>query len=97
MIRKQFALFLWLFFIGFTPIIAQKSAIYTHEAKDFDRAVGLYKEKQYQSAQILFDKVKSETKNIDEQADCAYYIANCAIRLNQSSFQCTLLVLANGD
>ena len=84
MIRKQFALFLWLFFIGFSPIIAQKSAIYTHEAKDFDRALGLYKEKQYQSAQILFDKVKSETKNIDEQADCAYYIANCAIRLNQS-------------
>ncbi|WP_309641396.1 tetratricopeptide repeat protein [Flavobacterium sp.] len=83
MIRKQFGLFLWLFFIGFAPVIAQKSAIYTHETKDFDRAVGLYKESQYQSAQILFDKVKSETKNIDEESDCAYYIANCAIRLNQ--------------
>ena len=84
MIRKQFRLFLWFIFIGLTPVIAQKSAIYTHEAKDFDRAVGLYKESQYQSAQILFDRVKSETKNTDEQADCAYYIANCAIRLNQS-------------
>ena len=83
MTRKQFKLFLSLFFIGLTPTIAQKSAIYTHEAKDFDRAVGLYKESQYQSAQILFERVNSETKNIDEQSDCAYYIANCAIRLNQ--------------
>ena len=81
--RKQFRLFLWLFFIGLCPIIAQKSAIYTHQAKDFDRAVGLYKESQYQSAQILFEKVVAESKNIDEQSDAAYYIANSAIRLNQ--------------
>ncbi|WP_298225171.1 tetratricopeptide repeat protein [Flavobacterium sp.] len=83
MIRKQIRLFLWIFFAGISPVIAQKSAIYTHEAKDFDRAVGLYKESQYQSAQILFEKVKSVTKDIDQQADCAYYIAICAIHLNQ--------------
>lgn len=82
--QQQMRLWIGLLLIGSGSVLtAQQSAIYTHQAKDFDRAVGLYKESQYQSAQILFERVKSETKNIDEQADCAYYIANCAIRLNQ--------------
>jgi tetratricopeptide (TPR) repeat protein len=62
---------------------AQQTAIYSHDLKEFDRAIALYKDKQYQSAQILFDKVQSQTTNQEVQADCAYYIANCAIRLNQ--------------
>jgi len=78
----------WLFFlflsVGTFPVFAQQSAIYNHDREDFDRAVSLYKNSQYLSAQIIFDKVKSETKNFDIQADCAYYSANCAIRLNQS-------------
>lgn len=64
-------------------VSAQQTAIYTHDLKEFDRAITLYKDKQYQSAQILFDKVKSNATNQEVQADCAYYIANCAIRLNQ--------------
>ncbi len=64
-------------------VSAQQTAIYTHDLKEFDRAITLYKDKQYQSAQILFDKVKSNATNQEVLADCAYYIANCAIRLNQ--------------
>ena len=65
-------------------VSAQKSAIYTHELEDFDRAVNLYKESQYQSAQIIFDKVILENVSSDVKADCAYYSANCGIRLNQA-------------
>ena len=64
-------------------VSAQQTAIYSHDLKEFDRAIALYKDKQYQSAQILFDKVQSQATNQEVQADCAYYIANCAIRLNQ--------------
>ncbi|MHA3788697.1 tetratricopeptide repeat protein [Flavobacterium hauense] len=62
---------------------AQQSSIYTHQLRDFDRAVTLYNDKQYQAAQILFEKAKGENQETEVQADCAYYIANCAIRLDQ--------------
>ena len=65
-------------------VTAQQSAIYSHDLKEFDRAVALYKDKQYQSAQIIFDKVINSDLSSDVKADCAYYIANCAIRLNQT-------------
>lgn len=73
------------FFLIFAThtIWAQQSSIYTHDLKEFDKAVALYKDKQYQSAQIVFDNVKSNVANDEIKADCAYYIANCAIRLNQ--------------
>ncbi len=64
-------------------LFSQQTAIYTNELKEFDRAIELYKDQQYQSAQIIFEKVKNQNKNQDVQADCAYYIANCAIHLNQ--------------
>jgi len=62
---------------------AQQSTIYTHPLKDYDKAVTLYNDKQYQAAQILFEKTKDDNKDMEVQADCAYYIANCAIRLEQ--------------
>lgn len=76
--------FLLLFFVVSAHVSAQKSAIYTHELEDYDRAVSLYRNNQYLSAQLIFDKVKSESKSLEIQADCSYYSANCAIRLNQS-------------
>ena len=82
--RKLPPIFLLLFFIGMCPVSAQKSAIYTNELEDYNRAVMLYKENQYLSAQLIFDNVKEESKNTEVQADCAYFSANCAIRLNQS-------------
>ncbi len=80
---KFLKLFLFLLWVCPIMTIAQQSAIYTHDLKEYDKAVALYKDKQYQSAQILFENVKSHQPNQEIQADCAYYIANCAIRLNQ--------------
>ena len=77
-------LFLLLFMIGTISVSAQKSAIYTHDLGDYDRAISLYKDSQYLSAQLIFDKVKSESNNLEVQADCSYYSAICAIHLNQS-------------
>ena len=53
------------FFLIFAThtIWAQQSSIYTHDLKEFDKAVALYKDKQYQSAQILFDNVKNNVTN----------------------------------
>jgi tetratricopeptide (TPR) repeat protein len=64
---------------------AQQSTIYTHPLKDFDKAVTLYNDKQYQAAQILFEKTKTDNDDADIQADCAFYIAECAVKLNQKN------------
>lgn len=83
--RKFSGLFFLFFLMELTAVSAQKSAIYTNDLQDYNRAVSLYKDNQYQSAQIIFDKVKASNKSVDIQADCAYYSANCAIHLNQSN------------
>ena len=74
-----------LIFIGFAPISAQKSTIYTHDLKDFNTALTLYNDKQYTSAKLIFEKVKETATTEEIQSDCAYYAANCAIRTNQSN------------
>ena len=77
----------WLFFLFIffqsLSVSAQKSTIYTHDSKDFDKAIALYNDNQYASAQIIFEKIKSATTNDELKSDCAYYVANCAIRTNQ--------------
>lgn len=70
-------------FIGLASVNAQQSNIYTDQNADFYKAVELYKEKQFQTAQVLFHKVKHSNQSNEIQSDCAYYIANCAIHLNQ--------------
>ncbi|WNM18743.1 tetratricopeptide repeat protein [Flavobacterium capsici] len=83
--QKKAVLYFLVFILGISQLSAQQSEIYTNNLSEFDKAIELFKNKQYQSAQIIFEKVKQENKNIDTQADCAYYIATCAIRLNQSN------------
>jgi tetratricopeptide (TPR) repeat protein len=83
--RKVLMLFFLLSIAGISTVSGQQSAIYIHPLSDFDNALLLYKDKQYQSAQILFDKVKQGTNDADVQADCAYYAANCSIHLNQNN------------
>ncbi|MFV8270375.1 tetratricopeptide repeat protein [Flavobacterium sp. GT2N3] len=79
----------WLFFIPIfiitTAVTAQKSTIYTHDSKDYNKAVSLFKDAQYASAQIIFNKVKETATTEELKSDCAYYAANCAIRTNQSN------------
>ncbi|MCB0375917.1 MAG: tetratricopeptide repeat protein, partial [Sinomicrobium sp.] len=49
----------------------------------FQKALQWYQNRQYQVARGLFSAVKSKTDDIDTEADCAYYMAGCAIRLNE--------------
>ena len=81
--RKLSWLFFLVIFVQSVSISAQKSAIYTHDSKDFDKALSLYKEGQYASAQLIFEKVKAAAANEELISDCSYYVANCAIRTNQ--------------
>ncbi|MEL6916706.1 MAG: tetratricopeptide repeat protein [Bacteroidota bacterium] len=82
MLRKKTALLLiavGMFFQGF----GQESKIYTHDKKDYQDALALYNNEQYQAAQTIFEKVKLSTKDLETEANSAYYEANAAIRLNQ--------------
>lgn len=65
--------------------VAQKSAIYTSDLQDYQKALTLYNNKQYKAAQSLFDDIKYNTDDALLQSDCSYYIANCAVRLNQKN------------
>ena len=62
---------------------AQETKIYTHDQKEFQDALALYNNEQYQAAQTIFQKVKSSTENEEVAANSAYYAANAAVRLNQ--------------
>lgn len=81
--RKLSWFFLFQIILISTTISAQKSAIYTYDLKDFDKALALYNDKQYASAQHIFEYVKNHAATEEVKSDCAYYIANCAIRTNQ--------------
>jgi tetratricopeptide (TPR) repeat protein len=83
--RKFSMLFLFLSLAEIAMVSAQQSAVYTSQFSEFDKALLLYKDKQYLAAQILFEKVKQTTKSQEVESDCAYYIANAAIRLNQTN------------
>ena len=83
--RRVSMLVVLLFIAGMSKVSAQQSTIYTHSLSDFDNAILLYKDKQYQSAQILFERIKQDNKGQDVQEDCAYYIGICAIHLNQNN------------
>lgn len=64
-------------------VTGQESKIYTHEQKDFQDALTLYNNEQFQAAQVIFEKVKETTKDEETAANSAYYSANAAVRLNQ--------------
>ncbi|MFV0541237.1 MAG: tetratricopeptide repeat protein [Aestuariibaculum sp.] len=64
---------------------AQKSATYTSNFVDYQRAILLFNDSQYLAAQDLFSDIKQANTDKNIQADCAYYIANCAVRLNQQN------------
>lgn len=63
--------------------ISQRSATYTNDLAEFNRALELYNNQQFLAAQNLFDDVKEQIEDEKIEGDCAYYIANAAVRLNQ--------------
>jgi tetratricopeptide (TPR) repeat protein len=81
---RKLSWFLFLLvFVTFFSVSAQKSILYTHDLKDFNKALSLFNDGQYASSQIIFKKVKFENNNDELKSDCAYYEATCAIRINQ--------------
>jgi len=78
-ISAALAISLATFFWGFT----QETKIYTHEKKQYQDALALYNNQQYQAAQALFQEVKTTTNDYETKANSTYYTANAAIRLNQ--------------
>ncbi|WP_435137762.1 tetratricopeptide repeat protein [Formosa sp. A9] len=66
-----------------SQIFAQQSAIYTNSQVDYQKALALFNNKQFLAAQNIFTNIQKQTSEEVMQSECAYYIANCAIRLNQ--------------
>ena len=80
MTRNQAGIFL-LAIVFSINLFSQQSATYTNPLTDFQKALSLYNNQQYLAAQAVFNKVKKNTLQDNIKSDCAYYIANCAVRL----------------
>jgi len=80
--KKKTAVLLYLIVFAIAGY-AQESKIYTHHQKQYQDALALYNNKQYQAAQTIFEKVQTSTKDYETEANSAYYVANAAVRLNQ--------------
>ncbi len=78
-----------IYFLAFVFISAasysQKTAVYTNDLVDYNRAYELYNDNQFLAAQTLFSDVKQNSSEENIKSNCAYYIANSAIRLNQQN------------
>ncbi|WP_198519328.1 tetratricopeptide repeat protein [Nonlabens sp. MB-3u-79] len=73
-----------LFVLSFTTITnAQQSKIFTDDLATYNQALDLYQEDQYLAAQRLFEKAMQSSKDEVVKGNASYYIANCAVRLNQ--------------
>lgn len=82
--RKLHLFVLLVFLAQVTTVFSQQSEVYTNALVDYNEALTLFKNKQYLSAQIIFDKVKQQ-ENPESESDCTFYSAVCAIRLNQDN------------
>ena len=63
--------------------LGQETMVYTHDESPYQQAFNLYRNKQYQAAQTLFESVLATSQDEQTRANSAYYIANAAVRLNQ--------------
>jgi TolA-binding protein len=69
----------------FNCLNAQQTAVFDNDFLNYQKGLSLYNAKQYLSAQHMFQKVQDEARTQVLLAESAYYIANCAVRLNQSN------------
>ena len=66
MLQKITAFLPVFFFWGcFFVATAQETKIYTHDQKQYQDALALYNNEQYQAAQSIFAKVKEDTDNLE--------------------------------
>jgi TolA-binding protein len=77
--------FFWIILIFSFHTYAQQSEVYSNELAGYQKALSLYNNHQYLASQSLFQSIIKDTKEHVLQSDCAYYIANCAVRLNQQN------------
>lgn len=73
------------FLLFITSISAQQTAAFTNDLLEYNKAIELYNSDQFLAAQSLFSKIESESDDVGVKGDCAYYVANCAVRLNQQN------------
>lgn len=77
--------FLPFFLLFFWLLSAQQSITNTDELSRFERAKSLYDNSQYATAQSLFRSVLRTNPSEEIAAECDYYIANCAVRLDRQN------------
>ncbi|GAB5401402.1 MAG: tetratricopeptide repeat protein [Aureisphaera sp.] len=65
--------------------MAQQTAIYTNDLQEYNKAIELYNSSQFLAAQSLFAKIEKSSNDITIKGESAYYVANCAVRLNQQN------------
>jgi TolA-binding protein len=83
LVKKQLTFFITLAFCF--QLFGQQSAVYTSSLGDYQKALQLYNSQQYLASQNLFSQINKTTDDENVQSNCAFYIANAAIRLNQQN------------
>lgn len=69
----------------FNCLTAQQTAVFDNDFSNYQKGLSLYNAKQFLSAQHMFQQVQDDANTQVLLAESAYYIANCAVRLNQSN------------
>ncbi len=84
MFRRIALFFILVFGIG-QLAFAQQTEAYTNDLVEYQKALSLYNNSQYLASQSLFRNIKKDAETDALKSDCDYYIANCAVRLNQQN------------
>lgn len=82
---SKIQVFLPLLLLFFGTLLAQQSITNTDELFRFERAKTLYDNSQYAAAQSLFRSILRTDPPEEIAAECDYYIANCAVRLDKQN------------
>ena len=83
MFNKKIGFFLVTFLVTFN-LFSQNTTINNNLFTAYDHAVRLYENKSYKAAQASFKELTNSFSEASElKANCEFYIADCAIKLNQ--------------
>lgn len=80
--RKLPVVFIIALTFGNNSVFSQQSEVYTNSLAEYHKGLTLFNNKQYQSAQIIFDKTR-QNANPETESDCAFYSAVAALRIKQ--------------
>lgn len=67
-----------------TTAFSQQTSVYSTKDRVYQEALSLYENQEYAAAQTYFRKVQATTHDEYTKSNSAYYIAQSAVRLNQS-------------